>query len=110
MTASDRSQKKSSDSEISLQILGFQSINPSLQEYLEMGAYFSEEYFDRYDNALEYVIPSIVTSLIALIFKYRHLFEISNYKDVGFGILLLFSSAPARLPSRIYSNHNAPLL
>ena len=42
----------SADSQISFQIfLDSQSINPPLQECLEMNIYFLENLFDRYDNA-----------------------------------------------------------
>ena len=54
---------QSSDSEISFQIFGFQSINPSEEEFLEMAIYFLEERFDRYINIPKYVIASNLASL-----------------------------------------------
>ena len=68
--------KKSSDSEISLEILGFQSINPSFQECLEMDTCFLEEQVARYSNAHKYAIPSAAICLVALNFKIRKIRDI----------------------------------
>ena len=78
--------KKSSDSEMSLEILGFKSINPPLQKCLKMDTCFLEEQVARYSNAPKYAIPSAAVCLAALNFK-KQKFGISNYKDVEFGIL-----------------------
>ena len=54
--------KKSFESEMVLQILGLQSINPPLQECLEIGTCFLEEQFDRHGNAPKYAVPSAAGS------------------------------------------------
>ena len=62
-------------SDISPNPLRFQSINPSLQEYLEINPYFYENQFDRFDNI--FLLP--ISQNIDI---YSN-FEISIYKDIG---------------------------